>query len=82
MKQGNRCECLDFVEASHRHRIYPVMYCRMEITGHLDMERFKAALQTACRYVQKSFAAYRGGFDLWDLSSGPQLRINVRRQGT
>lgn len=141
MKQGNRCECLDFVEASHRHRIYPVMYCRMEITGYLDMERFKAAVQTACRYVpeilcacdlrrgrftdiglsvedvliveedaavldnglysrrqrdgrlhwpgypaaagrKKSFAAYRGGFDLWDLSSGPQLRINVRRQGT
>ena len=48
---ATRCECLDFVEASHRHKVYPVMYCHMEITGHLDIERMKAAIQTSCYYV-------------------------------
>lgn len=55
---ATRCECLDFVEASHRHKVYPVMYCHMEITGHLDIERMKAAIQTSCYYVPEILYAY------------------------
>lgn len=53
-----RCECLDFVEASHRHKLYPVMYCHIEITGHLDIDRMKAAVQTSCHYVPEILYAY------------------------
>lgn len=45
------CECLDFVEASHRHRVYPVIYCHMEIKGHLDLTRLKDALQQTSRLI-------------------------------
>lgn len=102
MKKGNRCECLDFVEVSHRHKVYPVMYCNMKITGHLDIERLKTAVQAACHYVPEILYVYdlrQGRFMdiglsvddavvlenelyLWDLSSRPQLQINIHRQET
>lgn len=65
MEKVSRCECLDFVEASHRHRVYPVMYCHMEISGHLDINRLKTAIQSTCRYVPEILYTYdfkRGHF--------------------
>ncbi len=65
MKKGNRCECLDFVEASHRHNVYPVMYCHLELTGHFDINCIKAAIQSTCRYVPEVLYTYdfrRGRF--------------------
>lgn len=97
---GTACECLDFVEAAHRHKIYPLMYCYIEITGHLDINRLKAAVQQASHYVPEILYAYnfrQGKFTdigltaddtvllgkslfLWDLSTKPQLQININRQ--
>lgn len=65
MKKKNRCEGLDFVEASLRHRVYPVMYCSMEIVGHLDIERLKEAVHSTCSFVPEVLCAYdfrRGQF--------------------
>lgn len=59
------CECLDFVEASHRHRVYPLMYCHMEITGHLDIHRLRNAVQLSSHYVPEILYTYsfkRGSF--------------------
>lgn len=61
MKKGTKCECLDFVEASHRHKVYPIMYCHMEITGHLDIDCLKKAVQATCRYVPEILYIYDFG---------------------
>lgn len=53
-----KCECLDFVEALYRHKAYPVMYCHMEITGHLDIDRMKAAVQASRHHVPEILYAY------------------------
>lgn len=45
------CECMDLVEIAHRDRIYPVMYCKMRIRGHIDLERLKRAVEISARYV-------------------------------
>ena len=55
---STRCECLDFVEASHRHKVYPVMYCHMKIAGHLDIDRLKAAIQSTRYYVPEILYVY------------------------
>lgn len=52
------CECLDFVEAAHRNRVYPLMYCHMEILGHLDIERLENALRQANQYVPELFYSF------------------------
>ena len=59
-KQTNKipCECLDFVEASHRHRVYPLMYCHMEIIGHLDIERLKQSVSLSSEIVPEILCAY------------------------
>ena len=63
-KQTNKipCECLDFVEASHRHRVYPLMYCHMEIIGHLDIERLKQAVSLSSEIVPEILCAYDNEF--------------------
>ncbi|MDO4313294.1 MAG: hypothetical protein Q4C52_09425, partial [Eubacteriales bacterium] len=45
------CECMDLVEIAHRDRIYPVMYCRMVIRGHLDAERLKEAVKMSAQVI-------------------------------
>lgn len=43
-KKANKripCECLDFVEASHRQQVYPLIYCHMKILGHLNNKKGK-----------------------------------------
>lgn len=59
-KQPNRipCESLDFVEASHRHRVYPLMYCHMEIIGHLDIECLKQSVSLSSEIVPEILCAY------------------------
>lgn len=52
------CECLDFVEASHRHRVYPLMYCHMDILGHLDIDRMKQSVMLSSEVVPEILYAY------------------------
>lgn len=60
-----RCQCLDFVEASHRHRVYPLMYYHMDIFGHLDIDRLKRSVSLSSKVVPEILCAYdfkKGGF--------------------
>lgn len=62
---GTACQCLDFVEAAQRHKVYPLMYCHMVITGQLDVNRLKTAIQRTSQYVPEIFYTYnfrRGQF--------------------
>lgn len=60
-----RCQCLDFVEATHRHRVYPLMYCHLELLGHLDADRLKQSVALSSQVVPEILCAYdfkRSGF--------------------
>lgn len=57
-KKCTKCESLDLVEVSHRNRIYPLMYCHMEIAGNLDIGRLKKAVQESSKYVPEILYAY------------------------
>lgn len=46
-----RCECMDLLEIAHSDRIYPVMYCKMEIEGNLDLKRLKKAVEISAEFV-------------------------------
>lgn len=46
-----RCECMDLLEIAQSDRIYPVMYCRMALHGHLDLKRLKKAVELSAKYV-------------------------------
>lgn len=52
------CECLDFVEASHRKRVYPLMYFHMNISGHLDLDRLKQSVTLSSKVVPEILYAY------------------------
>lgn len=62
IQQGDKsyikCECLDFVEASHQNRVYPVMYCHMEITGKFDIGKLKNAVQISGEYIPEILYSY------------------------
>jgi len=45
------CECLDLVEIAHKERIYPVMFCQMNIKGHLNKEKMKEAILKSTQYI-------------------------------
>lgn len=57
-RAATACQSLDFVEASHSDRVYPFMYCHMEIAGHLDISRLKAAIQNSAYYVPEILYIY------------------------
>lgn len=60
-----KCESLDFVEAVHSNRVYPLMYCRMVIQGNLDIEKLKDAVYLSSQYVPEILYTYdfkRAGF--------------------
>lgn len=62
---GTKCESLDFVEASYRNRIYPVIYCKITLNGQLDPDRLKRAVLNSCQYVPEilfSFNFFRNSF--------------------
>ena len=46
----NKCESLDFVEATHRHKVYPLMYCYMELDRNLDIDQLQTAVIRSCQY--------------------------------
>lgn len=52
------CECLDFVEASRRHRVYPLMYFHMDILGHLDIDLLKQSVTLSSEVVPEILYAY------------------------
>lgn len=54
-----RCGCLDLVEASYRHRLYPLMYCHMELDGCLDIDRLKRAVSLSGEIVPEIFLTYQ-----------------------
>lgn len=57
-KSNIKCECLDFVEGAHQNRVYPLMYCHMEISGKLDIEKLKNAVRISGEYVPQILYAY------------------------
>lgn len=57
-KRRTRCESLDFVQASRRDRVYPLMYCRMELKGELDIKRLKQAVSMSGRIVPEILFSY------------------------
>lgn len=51
-------KCLDFVEAVHHNRAYPLMSCHMELFGHLDPERLKRAVSQSSEIVPEILCVY------------------------
>lgn len=52
------CQCLDLVEAAHRQRVYPLMYCHMDLLDHLDADRLKRSIAFSSRIVPEILYAY------------------------
>ena len=53
-----KCECMDFVEATHRNQVYPLLYCRMETMGNLDTARLKNAIHLSSKIVPEVLYSY------------------------
>lgn len=53
-----QCKSLDYVEASHRHRVYPLMYCHMDISGHLNINRLNRSVSLSSKAVPEIMSAY------------------------
>lgn len=85
-KSCTKCESLDWVEVSYRNRIYPLIYCHMEIAGDLDIGRLKKAVQESSKYVPEILYAYdfkhnrfvSRGFNVEDiiLTDNPQFMVH------
>lgn len=52
------CECMDLIEIAHKDRIYPMMFCKMQIEGQLDIQRLKAAVQKTACYVPEILMSF------------------------
>lgn len=50
--------CMDFIEAVHRNRLYPLMYCHAELIGELDIEVLKSAVSVSSQFVPEILCAY------------------------
>ena len=48
--------CMDFIEAVHRRRVYPLMYCHAELSGSLNIEILKHS--AFGQFVPKILCAY------------------------
>ncbi len=60
-----KCESLDFVEAAHCNKVYPLMYCRMVLQGHFNIDKLKSAVHLSSQYVPEILYTYdfkRGRF--------------------
>lgn len=71
------CQCLDFVEAAHRRRVYPLMYCHMEILGHVDADRLKRSVALSCKVVPEILCVYdyqKRGFVDWGYTADDTVR--------
>lgn len=40
-KRRESGNCMDFIKAVHRRRVYPLMYCYAELPGRLDVDILK-----------------------------------------
>lgn len=85
--------CMDFIEAVHRDRVYPLMYCHVELTGGLDTEKLKQAVSASSQFVPEILWVYDGyhnrfidkGFTVKDVvqttePASPQWEINKAPQ--
>lgn len=52
------CECLDFVEAFHSRRVYPLIYCHIDILGHFDLDRLKQSVTLSSEVVPEILYVY------------------------
>lgn len=52
------CECLDLVEAAHRDRVYPLMYCHIDLAGPLDAARLKQAVDSSAKIIPELLCVY------------------------
>lgn len=50
--------CMDFIEAVHRRRVYPLMYCYAELSGRLDVDILKQAVSASSQFVPEILCAY------------------------
>ena len=58
-RKVTNCECLDFIEATYRDRVYPLIYCHLTIKdGHLDIEKLKDAISISTRYIPELLYTY------------------------
>lgn len=57
-KRVTKCECLDFAEAVRKDRVYPLMYCHMELSGSLDIDRLKNAVCLSGKIVPEILCSY------------------------
>lgn len=55
---GSSCECMDLIEIAHKDRIYPLIFCKMKISGQLDIQRLKTAIQQSARYVPEIMQSF------------------------
>ena len=58
LRRPPSCGCLDFVEASHQNKVYPLMYCHLEVKGAFDIDRLKKAIQFSFQFVPEILCAY------------------------
>lgn len=71
------CQCLDVVEAAHRRRVYPLMYCHMELSGHVDADRLKRSVALSCKAVPEILCVYdykKRGFVDWGYTADDLVR--------
>lgn len=57
-EKSTACQCLDFVEAAFRHRVYPLIYCHMDFSGRLDPARLKQAVARSAQIVPEILFVY------------------------
>lgn len=51
-------QCLDFIETAHRDRVYPLIYCHIELGGLLDIAHLIEAVRLSSRYVPEILFSY------------------------
>lgn len=76
-------EGLDFVEAAHADRVYPLMYCHMELTGHLNAARLEEAVGLSAQIMPELLCAYdfkRGCFT--EQGHTPKNVVSVGKSGS
>lgn len=58
MHTATKSQCLDFIETAHRDRLYPLIYCHIELNGLLDIAHLKEAVRLSSEYVPEILFCY------------------------
>jgi len=77
-----KSQCLDFVETSHREIIYPLITCRMNYDGQLDVKQMLDAVQKSSIIIPEILYVYdygRGGFVDTGLTAENVVQVGVDR---